>query len=112
MKSAGSIYSEINPKYKAELDDAKEITFQKEIKECQPQYKMIKEPFYGNSYALFCLDNKELNVSEKQYNSIKIEVKEYAKTDIDKNIHLIIMAFVMIVVVPALFFTYKYVFLY
>ncbi|MTC74172.1 hypothetical protein GKR75_07835 [Providencia sp. wls1919] len=108
--SALSIYSEVSPEYKEMLNTAKEIEFQKAVEECDPQFKMIKKPFYGEEYVFFCLDNTELSVSEKQYESINLEVKDYEKTEIDKNFHLIILATMIFIVVPAAFYTSKFVF--
>lgn len=108
--SGVNIYSEVNPEYKEKIKTDRAMAFQKLVEECDPQFKMIKKPFYGDEYVFFCLDNTELSVSEKQYESINLEAKDYEKTEIDKNFHFILLAIMIFIVVPAIFFTSKFVF--
>ncbi len=108
--SGDSIYKYISPEYKEKIAVKEELAYQDKLKECLPKYKMIKKPFYGESYAFICSNGDEMNVSENQYESKNLELKDYVKTDIDKYFYLIFMAFVILVVVPSGFFVYRFIF--
>ncbi|HEM7189764.1 TPA: hypothetical protein U2I61_004302 [Providencia rettgeri] len=111
MFSGDSIYKYVSPEYQEKIAVKEELAYQDKLKECLPKYKMIKKPFYGESYAFICSNGDEMNVSKNQYESKNLELKDYVKTDIDKYFNLILMAFVVLVAIPSGFLTYRFVFL-